>query len=387
MHPFTITLTLLLISVQISAQQIGHTTITFSDPARNYRQITTEVYYPATVAGDDTPLAEGVYPIITFGHGFVMTWSAYQNYWQSLVPEGYILAFPTTESSFIPNHEDFGKDLKFIITAIQNNGVSTIIPATGIAATSAIMGHSMGGGSAFLAAEYNTTITTMVSFAAANTNPSSIDASTHVSVPTLLFSGVNDCVTPPAEHQDIMYDSAAAAYKTQVNIIGGGHCFFANDNFNCSFGESVCSPDPTITREEQHDITNVFLQPWLAYYLKDECQAAQQFQDSLLTSARINYRQSLPIGCTTGTSDIRDIHDQVSTYPNPCSSFITVETPHDRIRSVMLYNTTMQSAREFLFSDTDGLERIDLSSLPNGLYFICINNGSYQRLLKGDFEE
>ncbi len=378
---------MLLIGGQISAQQIGHTTITFSDPARNNRQISAEVYYPATAAGDEATFAEGVYPIITFGHGFVMTWGAYQNFWQALVPEGYILAFPTTESSFIPNHDDFGKDLKFMITAIQNDGVGAIIPVTGIATTSAIMGHSMGGGSSFLAAENNSTITTMVSFAAANTNPSSIDASTHVSVPTLLFSGVNDCVAPPAEHQDIMFDSTAAAYKTQVNIIGGGHCFFANDNFNCSFGESVCSPDPTITREEQHAISDVFLQPWLAYYLKDECEEAQRFQDSLFTSTRISYRQSLPIGCTTGISDVSAIHDQFSLYPNPCSSFMTVETPNDRIRSVMLYNTTKQFVHEFLFTDTDGRERIDLSSLPDGMYFISINNGAYQRLVKADFVE
>jgi pimeloyl-ACP methyl ester carboxylesterase len=187
-------------SDQIKAQSIGHTTITYTDSSRNNRAIATEIYYPATTAGDNTAITEGTFPIITFGHGFVMTWTAYQHFWEELVPLGYILAFPTTESSFIPNHDNFGKDLRFIITEIQNNGAGLIVPSTSVASTSAIMGHSMGGGSSFLAAENNTDITTMVSFAAANTNPSSIDAAALVNVPTLLFSGVNDYVTPPAEH-------------------------------------------------------------------------------------------------------------------------------------------------------------------------------------------
>ena len=63
------------------AQQVGHATITLVDPARNNRQIATEVYYPATTAGNNTPIAPGAFPLITFGHGFVMTWSAYQNFY------------------------------------------------------------------------------------------------------------------------------------------------------------------------------------------------------------------------------------------------------------------------------------------------------------------
>ncbi|MCC6281018.1 MAG: dienelactone hydrolase family protein, partial [Saprospiraceae bacterium] len=227
----------LLLCLDLSAQQVGHTTITFVDSSRNNRQIVTEMYYPATSAGNNTPMMTGVFPLITFGHGFVMSVGAYQNFWDLLVPEGYILAFPTSESGFSPNHDNFGKDLAFLITTIQSSGAGILIPSTSVGTTSAIMGHSMGGGSAFLAAKDNSAITTLVSFAAANTNPSSIQAATFISVPTLLFSGVNDCVTPPSQQQDIMYDSTAATYKTQLNIIGGGHCYFANSNFACTFGE------------------------------------------------------------------------------------------------------------------------------------------------------
>ena len=171
-------------SVQVMAQQIGHTTVTFTDVSRGNRQIPTEIYYPATSAGNNTPISPGIFPLIVCGHGFVMVWSAYQNIWTDLVPEGYIVAFPTTESGFAPVHSDFGLDMKFLVTEIQNNGAGTSVPSSSVGNTSAIMGHSMGGGSSFLAAANNTSISTMVSFAAANTNPSSITAAQQVSVPT-----------------------------------------------------------------------------------------------------------------------------------------------------------------------------------------------------------
>jgi len=53
-----------------------HTTVTFVDSSRSNRQINTEIYYPAKSAGNNTPIATGVFPLITFGHGFVMAVSA-----------------------------------------------------------------------------------------------------------------------------------------------------------------------------------------------------------------------------------------------------------------------------------------------------------------------
>jgi predicted dienelactone hydrolase len=107
----------------LAQYQVGHTTITFNDPARTGgfgsgggagRQIQTEVYYPSTTAGDNVAVASGKFPVITFGHGFAMAWDAYTNIWQHYVNRGYILAFPRTEGGLIPgpSHGDFGTDLK-----------------------------------------------------------------------------------------------------------------------------------------------------------------------------------------------------------------------------------------------------------------------------------
>src|SRR6476620_5150956 len=90
----------LLPCVNCTAQfQIGHTTMTFIDPSRGNRAVETEIYYPADVAGDDTTIAFGIekFPIIAFGHGFLMGWNAYENIWTAVVPQGFIMAFPKTE--------------------------------------------------------------------------------------------------------------------------------------------------------------------------------------------------------------------------------------------------------------------------------------------------
>jgi dienelactone hydrolase len=366
------------------AQQVGHATITLVDPARNNRQIATEVYYPATTAGNNTPVAPGAFPLITFGHGFVMTWSAYQNFWDMLVLEGYIVAFPTTESGISPNHTEFGKDLKFLISTMQSNGAGAAFTATSVGNTSAIMGHSMGGGSSFLAAQNNAQITTLVNFAAANTNPSSITAALQVSVPTLLFSGVNDCVTPPAQHQDLMYDSTNAAYKTQINITGGGHCYFANSNFSCTFGESTCSPSPSILREEQQDVTNDLLKLWLGYFLKNDCQDAQAFQDSLASSTRVTFRQNQSIACVTGLQASVNA-DACSVFPNPFSNQATVVLKNEPIMKIEVYNGMMQHAGAYLFSNARNKETVDFTYFDSGIYFIKVNNTYWEKIVKVGF--
>ncbi|HRD40183.1 MAG TPA: hypothetical protein PLC65_16270, partial [Bacteroidia bacterium] len=72
---------------------IGHMSINFKDASRtggyaiagginitgSGRDVGAEVYYPATVAGNNQPVANGVFPVVVIGHGFVMDWSSYDN--------------------------------------------------------------------------------------------------------------------------------------------------------------------------------------------------------------------------------------------------------------------------------------------------------------------
>jgi dienelactone hydrolase len=262
--------------------QIGHRQITFIDSSRANRQIQCEIYYPSMNAGDNVPMAEGKFPVLVFGHGFVMPVSAYDVYWNALVPKGYIMVLPTTESSFSPSHTNFGKDIAHAVKSMRLQGILASSPFyNSVDSTSAVMGHSMGGGCAFLAMQYDQQITAIVSFAGAVTNPSSVTAASSITKPSLVIAGANDCVAPPKNHQIPMYDSLASQCKSYVSIIGGDHCQFASYNFNCSFGQSTCTPKATINANTQQSILFQHMIPWLNYYLKRDCIAGDQFQGML----------------------------------------------------------------------------------------------------------
>ena len=282
-------LSIILSSTIYAQYQIGHTTITFNDPSRTDgfgsgggagRQIQTEIYYPAISTGENTTIIDETFPIVVFGHGFAMSWDAYANIWEHYVSRGYIVAFPRTEGSLFPSpvHQDFGLDLRLVSEKLLALNAESSSPFFGkMIEKSAIIGHSMGGGASILAAANNTGIATVVGLAPAETDPSAIAEAGNVSVPALIFSGSSDGVTPPNDHHVPIYNALNSACKSFVSIEGGAHCYFANTNFNCDFGESTSSTGISITREEQQNTTYSILDPWLDYKLKGICEAYEAF--------------------------------------------------------------------------------------------------------------
>lgn len=300
-----LTLALSLISLQLLAQYfVGHTTVTFNDPSRTGgfgsgggagRQIQTEIYYPATSAGDNVPLVAGEHPVIVFGHGFAMSWDAYSNIWERYAAMGYILAFPRTEGSLFPapSHNDFGLDLKLVgEKMIALGDLTSSLFYNKVKNAVAIMGHSMGGGATMLAASSNVNIKGIVGMAPAETDPSAVTASSGITVPALIFSGSSDGVTPPSAHHQPIYNAITSGCKSFVSIIGGAHCYFANSNFNCDFGEGTSSTGISITRAEQQTRTYSVLDPWLDYILMEKCSSYSAYQDALVASPATLQTQS-----------------------------------------------------------------------------------------------
>jgi dienelactone hydrolase len=355
--------------------QIGHTTLTFIDASRGNRSIATEIYYPSDVAGNNVPITTQnttPFPSLVFGHGFVMTWDAYQNFWEALVPNGYIMAFPKTEGSFSPSHLEYGKDLAFVIDQMNLQGtLSTSIFYNRVSTMNAVMGHSMGGGASFLAVPLNSNIKTIVNFAPAETNPSAISASTSISIPSLIFAGGNDCVTPPNTNQIPMYTGLTSLCKTYIAILGGSHCQMANSNSLCSIGEGTCSPAPTITRSVQQAKLFSYLLPWLNYQLKDNCSQGAVFDSQIVSDNSITYQKnclqcsSLQIG--EATNELKEI----VLYPNPVKDFISIKGLFQKDYTIKIYDSNFKCIvnQKFIESLT-----IDTSNISSGIYFYEIES-------------
>jgi dienelactone hydrolase len=279
----------------------GKRTLSFTDPSRANRVVGFDLYYPAQTAGDNVPVTPGttIFPVVVFGHGFVIPASAYDWLGDSLARNGFIAAFPTTEGSFSPSHASFGTDLRFIASALLTAGndanfflYQRINPRVGIG------GHSMGGGCSFLAASSNDpSLRALFNFAAAETNPSATTAALQVNRPTLIFSGSNDCIVPPTT-QMAMYQNVPALCKTMITLTEATHCQFSNNNFTCTLGQITtgCN-NSAITTSTVFSKVSSLLIPYLDYYLKDDCERGEVFLDSynnLTGAVKVNTCSNFP---------------------------------------------------------------------------------------------
>ncbi len=363
--------------------QNGHITATFIDSARSNRAVEVEIYYPADVAGDNVGFAAALSnaPVIAFGHGFVMTYEAYFNVRDAVVSQGYIIAFPTTEGSFSPSHEEFGKDLAFVRRQMAVLGNTTGSVLSGKVDTfNCVMGHSMGGGAAFLAAAGDNTIKSIAALASAETTPSAINAAGSITAPALVFAGANDCVTLPADNQLPMYDGLASACKTYISIIGGSHCQMAESSFTCNFGESTCTPQPAITRPQQHEVIDRYLIPWLDYHLRASCTQGAFFDSSVVADAAITYQYNCVLCPSLSVAETLKEYAAV-VYPNPCEGYIQVRLPDNLPASVRIFSMAGSKLAEHTV--TNG-ERLNVAGLSSGIYFYEVV-GSDHSVVRGNF--
>lgn len=430
-------------TAQISLAQnlnIGHTTLTFNDPTRTGgfgsgagpgRQIQTEIYYPTTTAGENVAVADGQWPVIVFGHGFAMNWDAYSNIWNQLVPLGYIMAFPRTESGLFPSpsHGDFGQDIALIAQKLTDAGQnSSSLFYAKLSDYACAMGHSMGGGAAVLAASQSTQFDCYLGLAPAETNPSAIAAAANLQIPSLILSGSNDGVTPPNQHHLPIYNAIPHECKSIASLIGGGHCYFANTNFNCDFGESTSSTGISLTRAEQQSLSYQQITPWLAYFLDRSCSGFETFvaypvagidltttcplsvpdvqitqsgntlstttqglsyqwfldntpilgatNDTLIVPVNFSGTYNLLVTFTYGcafSNNIASLEEYAGAYqifPNPAKKTLQIQGPNDQHAPFYLFDLEGQVVLDGGINNNNNA--IDIENIKNGIYLLQI---------------
>ena len=233
-----------------------------------------------------------------------------------------------------------------------------------------VMGHSMGGGASFLAAQLNPNVKTLLNFAPAETNPSAIQAAATISIPTLIFAGVNDCVTPPNTNQIPMYTGLISSCKTLISIIGGSHCQMANSNFFCGIGESSCTPQPTITRTAQQNKINSYLLPWLDFQLKGNCAQGNLFDTQILVDNTITFQKNC-IQCNALNVDNSIFKNHIIMTPNPAKEFIKISGKDGEKYRVSIFDI---SAKLILTKEFTSELLINTSDFAKGFYIYSVKN-------------
>ncbi|MBQ4820005.1 alpha/beta hydrolase [Aquimarina sp. MMG016] len=343
---------------------VANTNKTFRDADRRNRRVRTKIYYPQVNNAIPSEATDEKFPVVVLGHGFVMGSSAYQNFYDTLVPRGYIVVFVDTEGSFFANHDAFSKDMAFIVEAIQAENNNQSSPLSGIVdSKSALIGHSMGGGAATVAASL-TEVETLVTFAPAILRINTLTPASKVTAESIVFSGSGDGVTPPEENHLPIYNNLGSDCKYFINITGGAHCYYAQSNFFCDFGENSSSGGIEITRSEQQAITFRFLNSWFDYKLKGDLSAKQTFNSDLQTSGDITYQNACGernfVSLSTPKSDAQLI-------PNPASSIVEIRTIDQKpIEKVEFYNQFGQLV------STSKESQANISNLNPGHYLVKI---------------
>ncbi|MBN1388927.1 MAG: hypothetical protein JW965_10800 [Bacteroidales bacterium] len=300
-YKFLILLLFFLVSDIAFSQKyfVGNTSVEAVDSTRNNRKIELLIYYPADSAGRNVPVSsapEDGFPVISFGHGYRMPVSYYENIWTSIVPEGYILVLPDSETEMFPSHREFGLDILYATGYMleEGNDPGSIFYGK-VGNTRCLMGHSLGGGSAILGAAIAGDVQSLIVLAPLDTRPSSATAAGSVDIPALVFTGSHDFITPARKHALPIYESLGGRWKTYINITGGNHCNMAMKYRLCDFAERT-RPENQISREKQHEILNRYILPWLAYTLKGIESEAEVFNSLIESDASITYKRDKPLG-------------------------------------------------------------------------------------------
>ena len=262
------------------------------------RKVPVDIYYPSDSGGPDSPVASQPlkkFPVICFNHGYLINPDAYSNIREALVPEGYIMIFPRTERGLFPSHKTISENIGLVFSRMDGLGKDkNSIFFERVDTLKCVMGHSMGGGASFAAAGMFQEIRCLVALAPYDTRPSAVKAAGTVTVPVLIFTGTNDCVTPEDKHQVPIYESLASSFKAIIHIKGGNHCQMAGRSSICRFGESFKSCKAEIDMEEQHRIINRYLVPWMNFFMKGDIQSGLLFEKEILLDTGIGFEWSGP---------------------------------------------------------------------------------------------
>jgi dienelactone hydrolase len=235
------------------------------------------LHYPVPGSSPDTRGEPA--PIVAFGHGYQTAVELYTETLDHLASWGIVVIAPRSGGELFPSHQAFAVDLRIALDwVVAEAAAGGDWPAGAIdPAARGVAGHSMGGGAAVLAAADDAAIRAVATLAAAETDPSAIEAASRLAVPSLFVAAGDDAITPVDEHQRPMFEATRSGRAQLRTIVGGSHCGFLDSE--TLLLRLVCG-EAAIERDEQLATTRAALTAWLLHELTaDESLAGLAWPD------------------------------------------------------------------------------------------------------------
>ncbi len=350
---------------------VGYQDLTFTDNSLATPTVDIRVYYPATIAGANSPVAAGVFPRIAFGHGFNLNYLDYEDICNHLASYGYIIATPDVQNGFSVDHQEYARELAACLDYLEsegNNFSSDFYLA--VDTMCGVFGHSMGGGASGLVPSVYPTIDAVSGLAAAETNPSAIAALANYAGPFQSISGEDDNTAPESGHQIPMYN-AATGPRQWVSLTGGAHCKFTDATTICDL---VSSPG-SISRPTQIHRSNKYLVAFFNYFLKADASAetyicGDSVQADITASRLLN---STELICNVVGVEMEKA--TVMAYPNPFQGRFWIEEPGS-------YRVVDGQGSVVWEGHVEEKTEVDGTQWSRGLYWLVEENGRGRAMLR-----
>lgn len=244
----------------------GYRVQTFANPHPGSATIPCFVTYPATGAGQNTPLdrSGAPYPVLVFGHGWGVPAAAYALLAMHCASWGYVVVVPDTSSGAASPLALDMQALTKIVRSEHTNAASFWFGAIDTARF-AVAGHSMGGGAAAVALGSGADLQAAVLLAPwIERAPADLsEAMRTARAPFLVLVGSGDVVTPPATNAALFWQKGTQARPLRDMVTFWPGC--THDNV-VGFARTV---PPTADDVEAFRLSRRQLVAFLQVYLRD----------------------------------------------------------------------------------------------------------------------
>jgi len=270
-QPARITLVLLLAWTLQARSAILQASFEAADPARPGRVVPTLAVAPA--------VATAPCPLLIIGHATMTPADHYLDLAEPLAEAGWLVLIPDSEPGLPGDQPALAADMLCLVDMARDGAAPWPSELPPVSGDWALMGHSLGGGAAVLAAAESSPDALVLLAPQDRARPSMIALAGGVRAPTLLLTGELDCLTPPEQHHDPLHQALDAVPRAMVRLLGGGHCGFATPCEPCVGAELGCPSE--LSADVMQAITLGLARPWLDWHVRGENEAHGQLLAAL----------------------------------------------------------------------------------------------------------